>query len=44
MSGPIEIASNQDLAPLEQWLAGIKRAGDYFVTGVLEMSLPRVEV
>jgi hypothetical protein len=40
----IQIEYNQDLEPLEQLLSGVKRAGDFFVSGSVEIPMPRVEV
>ncbi len=43
-SDDIEVPYNKDLGPLEELLAGVKRPGDFFVEGVLEAPMPRVEV
>lgn len=42
----MEIAElyNPDLEPLERLLAGVQRAGDFFVRGTVEVPMPRVEV
>ena len=40
----IEIEYNQDLRPLETVLSGVKRHGDFFVSGALEMPMPKVDV
>ncbi|MBV8830235.1 MAG: 2OG-Fe(II) oxygenase [Acidobacteriaceae bacterium] len=40
----VEIEYNQDLKPLEDVLLGVKRPGDFFVTGTMEMPMPKVEV
>jgi len=41
---PIKIEYNYDLEPLEQLLSGVGRAGDFFVSGVVEIPMPKVEV
>ena len=40
----IEIEYNQELRPLESVLSGVKQPGDFFVSGTMEMPMPRVEV
>ncbi len=40
----MEIEYNQDLRPLETVLSGVKRHGDFFVSGALEMPMPKVDV
>ena len=40
----IEIEYNQDLKPLEKVLSGVKRPGDFFVSGALEMPMPQIDV
>ena len=40
----IEVEYNQDLKPLETVLSAIKRPGDFFVSGAIEMPMPKVEV
>lgn len=40
----IRVRYNQDLRLLGDVLAGVKRAGDFFVSGALELPLPKVEV
>ena len=40
----IKIEYNQDLRPLETVLSGVKRHGDFFVSGALEMPMPKVDV
>jgi hypothetical protein len=40
----IEIEYNQELKPLEAVLSGVKQPGDFFVCGVIEIPMPRVEV
>lgn len=40
----IRVRYNQALRLLEDLLAGVKRAGDFFVSGALELPLPKVEV
>jgi hypothetical protein len=40
----IEIEYNQELKPLEAVLSGVKQPGDFFVSGTVEMPMPRVEV
>ena len=46
MSGnpPIKIHYNQQLAELENLLAGVNRPGDYFVAGKIETPLPQLTV
>ena len=41
---PIDIEYNEELEPLEQVLAGVKRTGDFFVHGALELPMPKVEI
>jgi hypothetical protein len=40
----IEIAYNQELKSLEAVLAGVKNPGDFFISGMEEMPMPRIEV
>lgn len=40
----IQIQYNEDLQPLGQLLSRVERAGDFFVSGALELPLPKVEV
>jgi hypothetical protein len=40
----IEIEYNQELRPLEGVLSGVKRPGDFFVSGAIETPMPRVEI
>ena len=40
----ISVEYNEELKPLEKLLAGVKRVGDFFVRGVLELPMPKVEV
>ena len=40
----IRVEYNQDLKPLEELLSGVKRAGDFFVSGAAEIPMPKVEV
>ncbi|MEO8132472.1 MAG: hypothetical protein ABI831_00620 [Betaproteobacteria bacterium] len=40
----IEIEYNRDLKPLETVLADVKRQGDFFVSGTMEMPMPKVDV
>ena len=40
----IRIEYNQDLKPLEALLSGVERAGDFFVSGAVEIPMPKVEV
>ena len=38
------IEYNLDLEPLSKLLSGVKRAGDFFVSGTAEIAMPKVEV
>ncbi|MFN7924901.1 MAG: 2OG-Fe(II) oxygenase [Bryobacteraceae bacterium] len=40
----IEVDYNRDLETLEKLLSDVKQPGDFFVSGVLEIPMPRVEV
>ena len=40
----IEIEYNRDLKSLETVLSGVKRHGDFFVSGAMEMPMPKVDV
>ena len=40
----IELEYNQDLKPLETVLSGVERHGDFFVSGAMEMPMPKVDV
>jgi hypothetical protein len=40
----IEIEYSQQLKPLEAVLSGVKQPGDFFVSGAIEMPMPRVEI
>ncbi len=45
MSGDsISVNYNQDLKPLEKLLEGVKRAGDFFVNGTVEIPMPKLEI
>ncbi len=41
---PIKVEYNNDLKPLEALLSGIKRSGDFFTSGRVEIPMPKVEV
>jgi hypothetical protein len=43
-SVPVNVEYNLELKPLEDLLSGVKRPGDFFVSGRLETPMPRVEV
>src|SRR5437773_2464030 len=40
----IRIEYNQDLKPLEELLKGVERTGDFFVSGAVEIPMPKVEI
>ena len=40
----MDVPYNHDLKPLEELLSGVRRPGDFFVSGSLEAPMPRVEV
>jgi len=40
----IRLEYNQDLQPLENLLSSVERAGDFFVSGAVEMPMPKLEV
>lgn len=40
----IEIAYNRELKPLEAVLSGVKNPGDFFISGLEEVPMPRIEV
>ncbi len=40
----IEVEYNQELQPLEAILSHVKQPGDFFIAGVVEIPMPRVEV
>ncbi len=40
----IRVEYNQDLKPLEELLSGVKRAGDFQVSGAVEIPMPKVEI
>lgn len=40
----IEVEYNQDLKPLEKVLATVKRPGNFYVSGMMEIPMPKVEV
>ena len=40
----IEVEYNQDLKPLETVLSAVKRPGNFFVSGAMELPMPKVEV
>ncbi len=40
----IHVEYHQNLQPLVELLAGVERAGDFFVTGIVEIPLPKMEV
>ncbi len=44
MDDSIRIAYHEDLKPLEDLLAGVRRAGDFFASGTIEVPMPRVEI
>ena len=39
----IRVEYNQDLKPLEELLSGVERAGDFFVSGAVEIPMPKLE-
>lgn len=41
---PPQVCYNEGLEPLENLLVGIQRPGDFFVSGALEIPMPKVEV
>ncbi|MQA92498.1 MAG: hypothetical protein GEU90_20120 [Gemmatimonas sp.] len=43
-STEIKPSYNRGLRPLEELLDGVRRSGDFFVRGTLEMPMPRVDV
>ena len=43
-NNPIDIEYNVELKPLEELLSGVKRTGDFFVHGALELPMPKVEI
>ena len=40
----IEVEYNRELKPLEAILSDVKRPGDFFIAGTMEIPMPRVEV
>ena len=40
----VHVEYNQSLQPLEELLEGVERAGDFFVSGAVEIPMPKVEV
>jgi hypothetical protein len=40
----VQIEYNQDLRALERLLASVKRAGDFFVSGTIEIPMPKVVI
>lgn len=44
MSIEPQLCYNEELEPLEKLLAGIKRPGEFFVSGAMEIPLPKVDV
>jgi hypothetical protein len=40
----IEIEYNRQLTPLEALLSGVRQPGDFFVSGTVEIPMPRIEV
>src|SRR2546426_11080206 len=40
----IDVEYNQDLQPLDELLCGVERVGDFFVSGTVEVPMPKVEV
>jgi hypothetical protein len=40
----ISVPYNRDLKPLEDLLSGVRRPGDFFVRGAVEVPMPRVEI
>ena len=40
----IRIEYNQDLQPLKELLEGVERAGDFYVSGAVEIPMPKVEI
>ncbi len=40
----IRVEYNQELEPLDQLLSGVERAGDFFVSGTVEIPMPKLEV
>jgi hypothetical protein len=43
-SDSIRIQYNQQLQPLEKLLSGVKRAGDFWVGGAMEIPMPKMEI
>lgn len=41
---PIQIEYNQELQPLEKLLSRVRRAGDFYASGSMEIPMPKVEV
>ncbi len=42
--GFIEVEYNRDLEPIEKLLSQVKRPGNFFVSGAMEMPMPKVDV
>ena len=40
----IEVEYNRELKPLEATLSDVKRPGDFFIAGTMEIPMPRVEL
>ena len=40
----IEVEYAQGLEPLEKLLSGVKRSGDFFVKGAMELPMPKVDI
>ena len=40
----IEIEYNRQLRPFEALLSGVRQPGDFFVSGTVEIPMPRIEV
>src|SRR6266404_1680826 len=40
----IQVEYNQEFKPLEQLLSGVERAGDFVVSGTVEVPMPKLEV
>lgn len=40
----LEVSYNKKLAPLEKLVARVRRTGDFFVQGSIELPMPRFEI